>query len=104
MNEDCRYQTHQADDEDLAVAYDPTTPPPFDELSLDDIDDGPSDDDIVSDGGPLGGRYYVSQLDRTFADSDTMDKAIREWMEREQFWPTVWIVSDHGDASPYPLG
>ena len=64
--------------------------------------DGPADDDIViSD--HRGGGYWVTMLDQRFLEHDAMDAAIREWMDEHQYWCNVWIVSDHGNMSPYPI-
>lgn len=35
------------------------------------------------------------------SDYEEMERAIREWMERQSYWPSVWHVSDHGNVSPY---
>lgn len=28
----------------------------------------------------------------------TCEQAVRQYMERSQFWPNVWFISDHGNA------
>ncbi len=75
----------------------------FDDFNLDDIDetddiDAPCDDDyVISDCGPLGSLYYVTQLDRQFSEWDDMLAAIRADMDRQQFYGAVWYVNDHGN-------
>lgn len=29
---------------------------------------------------------------------DTQNAAVKAWMDKQQFWPNVWTVSDHGNA------
>jgi hypothetical protein len=51
--------------------------------------------------GPLGSLISVGQVEGkhlgTFATDDGARQFIRDRMEREQFWPNVWNVSDHGN-------
>lgn len=39
--------------------------------------------------------------DATYA---TVEDAIKAYMERVQFWPDVWFISDHGNAHRIDLG
>jgi hypothetical protein len=59
---------------------------------------GPDDEDAVMTDLPSGG-YSVSFAGRHLGnfDRDGAERAIRETMEREQYWPDVWVVSDHGN-------
>jgi|GEM_PF-5071187 len=43
------------------------------------------------------GGYNCRQVGQ-FAEYDEMLAAIREDMNREQFWPNVWYVNDHGNT------
>jgi hypothetical protein len=63
---------------------------------------GPEPDDYVKQpSGRLGSRTSVGQPEGRFVgefdDDDAADRAIRDDMERYQFFPTVWIMSDHGN-------
>ncbi len=33
----------------------------------------------------------------TIGPDDDRDKALREYMDKAQFWPNVWTISDHGN-------
>ena len=71
------------------------------------IGEGPSEEDIIiTSGGHLGGLYIVTCDGKTIfqgAEAEDMEAAIKDYMEREQFWPSIWEVSDHGNVSPYTL-
>ena len=45
-------------------------------------------------------RVFYSGGKKAFAVGEDEDwrQAAREWMDREQFWPNVWLISDHGNA------
>ena len=68
-----------------------------------DLNDEPQPEDItISDSGPLGSLYSVGIVEGKFIGEyrtweDTI-AAIREHMEGANFFPTVWKVSDHGNA------
>lgn len=34
----------------------------------------------------------------TVGDDDEWQAAVKAWMEKEQYWPNVWFISDHGNA------
>lgn len=62
----------------------------------------PSEGDyILSPTGYLGGKTAVSQCAGkhlgNFAEESEARAFIREHMDREQFWPNVWTLSDHGN-------
>ncbi len=64
----------------------------------------PAEEDyVVTPGGTLGGKLAVSVVGGKFiglfGEEDDAYKAIREDMEANQFWPNVWFISDHGNAS-----
>ena len=65
-----------------------------------------SDDYKLTPSGSLGGKIAVSQNDRflaEFTDTDQAMEFIREHMESNQFWPSVYWVSDHGNYWPIDL-
>lgn len=57
--------------------------------------------------GRLGALTGVGVVDEKFlGEYETTEAAlamIRERMESEQFWPSVWWVSDHGNYWPIDL-
>jgi hypothetical protein len=57
---------------------------------------GPQEDDITIQ--PNGDVYQYGKLLFEVGDDDDRDAMIRAHMDREQFWPNVWIISDHGNA------
>lgn len=67
-----------------------------------DFPEGPCDDDyIISSNGfrlsvSQGGRATCN-LAGTMNESDAA-KLIAEDMERNQFWPNIWYVNDHGNV------
>ena len=77
-----------------------------DETTEETPDDGPCDGDyVISPCGPLGSRLSVAVMGggksfrREFAELGDAMRAIRENVEKEQFWPNVWLYSDHGNLS-----
>jgi hypothetical protein len=69
---------------------------------LEDIEpEGPTPGDYMMAGsGPLGSKTAVTVFDGKYLgtfDTDTdAEKAIKDAMVREQFYPNVWYVDDHG--------
>lgn len=66
-------------------------------------DDEPGEEDYtLSDCGRLGANTAVgivgSRFHSVFATDDEALDFIRERMEKVQFWPNVWRISDHGNA------
>tara|TARA_R100001594_G_C3979704_1_gene249748 strand:+ start:354 stop:587 length:234 start_codon:yes stop_codon:yes gene_type:complete len=57
--------------------------------------------------GPLGGLISVSIVEGSyvgeFPDTESALQAISERMDREQFWPDIYWVSDHGNVWPIDL-
>lgn len=45
---------------------------------------------------PLGETYHPDDWDKMLAD-------IRSHMEQSQFWPNVWLLSDHGNFHPLDI-
>lgn len=69
-------------------------------------DDGPCEGDFtLTPCGPFGGKTALGRVHDDFisefdCDEDAI-RATRDIMEREQFWPNIWVVSDHGNWSLY---
>ena len=57
--------------------------------------------------GPLGGRISVEIVEGPyvgeFPDTESALLAISERMDREQFWPDIYWISDHGNIWPIDL-
>jgi hypothetical protein len=72
------------------------------------MEDEPEEDDIfIQPHGQLGSQYSVGTQHKhigVFNEMEDVEKAIKEWMEKNQFWPNVWFVSDHGNISPHTIG
>jgi hypothetical protein len=71
-------------------------------------DDQPDDQDIIfSDSGPLGSKISVSikngEFLGEFNTAEEAEAAAKAWMQKHNFWPNVWYVSDHGNVSPYKM-
>jgi hypothetical protein len=70
------------------------------------IADGPTDGDFtITPTGPLGGLSALGRVGGKFVGTfDCDDDAVREarrLMTVEQWWPNIWIVSDHGNWELY---
>lgn len=67
----------------------------------------PDDEDCyLSDSGPLGSRTSVSCGGKFIGEYKTESaaaKAVKAWMKKEKYYPSIWKVSDHGNISPYSL-
>ena len=88
--------------DDVCETYD------VDEQGEDIEEAGPQDDDYtIAPAGSLGGCYAVSIVNGPFigqfAELDHAERAIRDRMEAEQFWPNVWDISDHGNVSRHTM-
>lgn len=66
------------------------------ELPDNPADDQPSEDDYTSSDGR---RWY--QYGKLAVVGDV--KAVRDHMERNQFFPSVFMVSDHGNVTPVEI-
>jgi len=55
--------------------------------------------------GPLGGRSGLGRVEGNFiAEFDSDDDAVKfalSVMDEEQFWPDIWLMSDHGNWTLY---
>lgn len=67
----------------------------------------PSEDDIyITPSGQLGSKLSVSAGGKflgEYTEHADAEAAIKSWMEKNQFWPSIWFVSDHGNISPYTM-
>lgn len=65
----------------------------------DSFDNEPQPEDIVISDG-RGSKYEVGIVDGkhigTFDDWDAAEAAVKKWMKRNNFYPTVWYQDDHG--------
>lgn len=64
--------------------------------------DEPCDEDFtITPCGPLGGKSALGRVEGKFVgefySDDSAIIAAKQIMEDEQFWPDIWIVSDHGN-------
>src|SRR5262249_6189743 len=59
-------------------------------------EDGPQEDDLVTEDHRH--VYQNGKLVLTVAEDEVFRDALHEYMEREQFWPSVFFISDHGNA------
>lgn len=71
---------------------------------LEELDLEPAPGDYIKTPcGSLGSKICVGQVDEKFVgefkDDDEADKVICEKMQKDQFYPTVWFLSDHGNLS-----
>jgi len=76
--------------------------PEYLESDDDDEEDVIDDDDVTTEDGV---RFYQSgklwlTVDPDWTEEETSD-AIRTQMEAEGFFPNVWMISDHGNVSPF---
>lgn len=54
-------------------------------------------DYVISDSGQLGSKFYCKEVGE-FIEWEDIIKAIKEQMEMEQFFPSVWYINDHGNV------
>lgn len=47
--------------------------------------------------------YQYGKLVLSLSDDADHKSELRAFMEREQFWPGCWFISDHGNAHPIDL-
>ena len=67
----------------------------------DEPEDEPDDDDMFfQDAGHLGGQTKVMCMRKTigtFTEHEDAVKAAKAWMKKNNYYPNVWQVSDHGN-------
>ena len=73
-----------------------------------DEDDTPSEEDYtITPAGSLGGCYAVGVVGGRFlgqfAELDHAERAIRAQMARDNYWPDIWSISDHGHVSRHTM-
>lgn len=69
----------------------------------DDMDyDEPDEEDafITSDGNLLSVSVGSEHLG-TFVEYDEAEEALRNWMNKNKYYPTIWFIDDHGGVEPY---
>lgn len=64
-------------------------------------DDEPDEDDITTSDGRT--FYQYGKLWLKVSDPEDAPDAIRSKMDEEGFYPSVWSISDHGNANPFTL-
>lgn len=73
-----------------------------DEDEQEDSDEPQEEDITISPYGSLGSRLQVSVVGGKpigiFSDQDAAEKAIKKYMDQHNFYPQVWMISDHGNA------
>jgi hypothetical protein len=62
----------------------------------------PSEDDVAT--GDHRRFYQYGKLVLSIGEDDDHVAALNAWMERKQFWPDAWFISDHGNAHRIDLG
>jgi transposase-like protein len=67
----------------------------------------PQEDDMyLTPSGPLGSKTSVSVEGKFLGEYNSEEeavKAIKEWIDKNNFYPNIWYVSDHGNISPYSI-
>jgi hypothetical protein len=79
-----------------------------DDASLDE----PCEGDLVTEDHlkffTIGGSYRwplkLQRPDVTVAEDEDWQDVVRAFMDKQQFWPNVWFVSDHGNWHVLTLG
>ena len=56
------------------------------------------DDYVIQVGGSLGGQYTCEKIGKTTTEMYDMMWAIAKDMEKNQFFPSVWFINDHGNV------
>jgi len=58
------------------------------------------EDIFIRTTGRLGGKYiaehYGKQIGSETPEWDDIVKEVKKYMKREQYWPDVWFIDDHG--------
>lgn len=61
----------------------------------DDIIDEPQEDDYVTEDFCKFYQYGKLAVRTT---EDRWERDVRAHMDKERFWPSIWMISDHGNA------
>lgn len=71
------------------------------------INDTPDESDaFLSPSGPLGSKTSLSVDGKHIGEFDSDEKAedaLVNWMLKNNYFPSVWYISDHGNEHPYTL-
>jgi hypothetical protein len=70
----------------------------------DDENREPTEEDITIGDDDLSAYYGGKQIvsigrEEADADEDALEKAVAAWMDKNNFWPDVFTVSDHGNSN-----
>jgi len=63
-------------------------------------------DAFLAPSGPLGSRTSLSvdhKFIGEFKSDEEAEEALVAWMKKNELYPGVWQVSDHGNVHPYEL-
>ena len=63
-------------------------------------------DAFLSPTGPLGSRTSLSVDEKfigEYASDEKAEEALVNWIIKNQYYPNIWYVSDHGNVGPYEL-
>lgn len=70
-------------------------------------EDQPQEDDAyLSPTGALGSKTSLTidgKFIGEFESDEKAEEAINEWVKKNNFFPNVWYVSDHGNVHPYTM-
>jgi hypothetical protein len=70
--------------------------------AIDEESNEPTEDDLITDDHihfySSGKRALTLSETTTGVDTASMWKAIDAWMEKSNYYPNVWFISDHGNA------
>jgi hypothetical protein len=109
-SEEAEYEADQEStraDMIIAEAWLPEIRELISENEQDEEDPEPDEDDIfMKPSGALGGSTSVTaggEFLGEFSSDEEAEAAIKEWMEKNNYYPNVWQVSDHGNVSPVIL-
>jgi hypothetical protein len=67
------------------------------DMMEDNISNEPQDEDIVI-GQDDRSAYFAGKKIITVKDPEELRPAIKAWMDKEQWFPDVWVISDHGNS------
>jgi hypothetical protein len=78
----------------------------YEEHDEDQEDEPQEDDAFLAPSGSLGSKTSLSidnEFIGEFSEDEDAQKAIVEWINKNQIRPNIWWVSDHGNVGPYSL-
>lgn len=72
------------------------------EVFVDPSQGGPEEGDLTTENHRqfwvVGATSRYPAIDLTEDESEEWQKHVKAYMDRQQFWPNVWSVSDHGNT------